>query len=89
MSKITWENLSIELKAGVCLLDGPMSLSALAESMGVSKRDAGRALDVLFDQGQVRDGWTKDTNGTHYKEVWLSPPMVVPFYERVRDTVKK
>jgi len=84
---ITKETLSLELKVGVALLAGPCTLTELAERMGMDKRQVSRALDVLFDQGQVDDEWAKREGG-HFKEVFLSP-IAVPFFQHIKDRLER
>lgn len=86
---ITAENLSFELKVGVALLDGPASLTELAQRMGdLEMRVVGRGLDVLFDQGQVKDEWQRREDGRHVKRIMLCD-VAKPFFEKVREHVKE
>lgn len=85
MNQITKENLSLELKAGVALLQGPCTLTELSQRLGLDKRATGRAIDVLMDQGQIKEGWTRRDNG-HYREIRLCD-VAVPFFEKVKEKV--
>lgn len=81
---ITKENLSLELKTGVALLYGPATLTELSERMGMEKRIVSRAIDVLMDQGQIRDEWQKRDDGRHVKRIMLCD-VARPFFEHINE----